>query len=33
MSDGLSESDIENLAMHYAQQKARSVLFVPLPGK
>jgi len=33
MSDGLSEDDIDNLANHYARQKARAVLFVPLPGK
>jgi cytochrome c553 len=33
MSEGLSESDLDNLAAHYARQKARSVLFVPLPGK
>lgn len=33
MSDGLSEDDIDNLAAHYAHQKARAVLFVPLPGK
>ena len=33
MSDGLSEDDIENLANHYARQKARAVLFVPLPAK
>lgn len=33
MSDGLSEDDLDNLAAHYAHQKARAVLFVPLPGK
>jgi cytochrome c553 len=33
MSDGLSEDDLDNLAAHYARQKARAVLFVPLPGK
>jgi cytochrome c553 len=33
MSDGLSEDDLDNLADHYARQKARAVLFVPLPGK
>jgi cytochrome c553 len=33
MSDGLSEDDLDNLAGHYARQKARAVLFVPLPGK
>ncbi len=33
MSDGLSEDDLDNLAAHYAGQKARAVLFVPLPGK
>jgi len=33
MSDGLSEDDLDNLASHYAHQRARAVLFVPLPGK
>lgn len=33
MSEGLSEDDVEGLATHYAHQKARAVLFVPLPGK
>jgi cytochrome c553 len=33
MSDGLSEDDLDNLAGHYAHQRARAVLFVPLPGK
>ena len=33
MSDGLSADDIENLAAHYARQKARAVLYVPLPAK
>jgi len=33
MSDGLNEDDIDNLAAHYARQKARAVLFVPLSGK
>jgi cytochrome c553 len=33
MSDGLSEDDLDNLAAYYARQKARAVLFVPLPGK
>ena len=33
MSDGLSEDDIDNLAAHYAHQKARAVLFVPMSGK
>jgi cytochrome c553 len=33
MSDGLSEDDLDNLAAHYAHQKARAVLFIPLPGK
>ena len=30
MSDVLTDSDIDNLAAHYASQKARSVVFVPL---
>jgi cytochrome c553 len=33
MSEGLSEDDVENLATHYSHQKARAVLFVPLPSK
>jgi cytochrome c553 len=33
MADVLTERDIENLAAHYARQKARAVVFVPLPGK
>lgn len=33
MAGGLSEDDIENLAAYYAHQKARAVLFVPLPAQ
>jgi cytochrome c553 len=33
MAEGLSEGDVANLAAYYAHQKARAVLFVPLPGK
>jgi cytochrome c553 len=33
MSDGLTDEDIRNLAAHYGRQKARAVVFVPLPGK
>jgi cytochrome c553 len=33
MADGLSEDDLHNLAAYYARQKARAVLFIPLPGK
>ena len=33
MADGLTEQDIDNLAAHYARQKARAVVFVPLPSK
>jgi cytochrome c553 len=33
MSDGLSDDDIKNLAAHYARQKARAVVFVPLPAR
>jgi len=33
MSDGLSEDDIDNLANYYARQKARAVVYVPLPAK
>jgi cytochrome c553 len=32
MSEALTEADIENLAAHYARQKARAVVFVPVPG-
>ncbi len=31
MAGGLSEDDIDNLAAFYAHEKARAVLFVPLP--
>lgn len=33
MTSGLSEGDVGNLAAFYAYQKARAVLFVPLPAK
>ena len=33
MAGGLSEGNIDNLAAYYAHQKARAVLFVPLPAK
>ena len=33
MAEGLSETDIDNLANYYAHQKARAVLFVPLINK
>ena len=33
MSDILTEADVENLAAHYARQKARGVVFVTVPGK
>jgi cytochrome c553 len=33
MSDVLSDDDIKNLAAHYGRQKARAVVYVPLPGK
>lgn len=33
MADVLTEQDIEALAAHYARQKARAVVFVPLPSK
>jgi len=29
----LTESDIESLAAHYAQQRARAVVYVPLPAR
>lgn len=31
MSEALSESDVENLAAHYARQKPRAVVYVPVP--
>jgi cytochrome c553 len=31
MAGGLSEGDIDNLAAYYAHEKARAVLFVPMP--
>ena len=33
MADVLTEQDIEGLAAHYARQKARAVVFLPLPSK
>jgi cytochrome c553 len=33
MSDVLTEADVENLAVYYSRQKARAVVYVPLPGK
>jgi len=33
MSHMLTEADIESLAAHYAQQRARAVVYVPLPAK
>ena len=33
MLDGVSEGDVEGLAAHYARQKARAVVFLPLPSK
>jgi cytochrome c553 len=33
MADVLTAQDIESIAAHYARQRARSVVFVPLPGK
>ncbi|MDP1535727.1 MAG: c-type cytochrome [Burkholderiales bacterium] len=33
MLDGLSDADLDGLAAHYASQKARAVVFVPLPPK
>lgn len=32
MSHMLTEADIESLAAHYARQKARAVVYVPLPA-
>jgi cytochrome c553 len=33
MLDGVSDGDIEALAAYYARQKARSVVYMPLPSK
>ena len=33
MAEGLTDADIDNLAAYYAHQKARAVVFVPLPAK
>jgi cytochrome c553 len=33
MSDGLTDDDIKNLAGHYSRQKARAVVFIPVPSK
>ena len=33
MSEVLSDSDVQNLAAHYAGKKARGVIFIPLPAK
>jgi len=33
MLDGVSEGDIEGLAAYYSRQKARAVVFLPLPSK
>jgi cytochrome c553 len=33
MTHMLSESDIESLAIHYARQNAKAVIYVPLPAK
>lgn len=33
MSETLTEAHVENLAAYYARQKARAIVFVPVPGK
>jgi cytochrome c553 len=33
MLDGMSDDEIADLAAHYARQKARSVVYVPVPNK
>ena len=33
MSEVLTDADVENLAAHYARQKARAVVYVTLPSK
>ena len=32
MTDGLNDTDIEALAAHYSRQRARTVVYVPLPA-
>ena len=33
MTDLLTDADVENLANYYARQKARAVVYVPMPAK
>jgi cytochrome c553 len=33
MSDALSDNDVKNLAAYYARQKARAVVYVPVPAR
>src|SRR5208337_4648276 len=33
MADVLSENDVRNLAAYYARQKARAVVYVPVPPR
>lgn len=33
MADALSENDVRNLAIYYSRQKARAVVYVPMPTK
>ncbi len=33
MSDALSDNDVNNLAAYYARQKARAVVYVPVPAR
>jgi cytochrome c553 len=33
MAEVLSENDIKNLAAYYARQKARAVVYVPIPTR
>jgi cytochrome c553 len=33
MSEALSENDVRNLAIYYSRQKARPVVYVPIPAK
>ncbi|HZQ62343.1 MAG TPA: c-type cytochrome [Casimicrobiaceae bacterium] len=33
MTELLTDADVENLANHYARQKARAVVYVPMPAK
>jgi cytochrome c553 len=33
MSSSLTDADVEALAAHYARQRARAIVYVPLPSR